>query len=121
LKNNRLPEEVLFRDVDVTFIKKAPRRGFSEEVWSARIGKPLPIRGSVIRETYPFHGPLKVERNQLFGPGMLKTHLYNPGDHDLGLGTLLLGLFEAGRSVVHTLQYWISGTNPAKNNLHEID
>lgn len=125
LKHNRIPEEVLFRDVDVTFIKKAPRRSFSEEVWSAMIGKPLPISGSVICETYHFQGPLKVERNQLFGPGMLRTHLYNPGDHNLGLGTLLgtllLGLFEAGRSVVHTLQYWISGTDPAKDNPEEID
>ncbi|RFN48187.1 hypothetical protein FIE12Z_7638 [Fusarium flagelliforme] len=82
LKHNRIPEEVLFSDVDVTFINKAPRRGFSEEVWSAMIGKPLPIRGTR-------HAPARVVRSrQVSG-----THI------------TVLDI----------------GTNPAKDNSHEID
>lgn len=115
------PEYVAFKDVDVTYIKKAPHCGYAEEIWAAMIGKPLPMRGSVIRNTSHHRGPFKVQRTQLLGPGKLMASLYSPAEVVSPVKPLGSLLSQAVRSIFDAILYWIFGIDPEEDNSHEID
>ncbi|KAF4951947.1 hypothetical protein FSARC_12772 [Fusarium sarcochroum] len=110
-KNAKIPECVEFRDVTITIIEKAPQRGYSEEVWSAMSGKPLPIRGSVIRTTWRSGRVYIVHRYRMHGPGELVTPIFDPRDADalqLKFSAAACQLYEKGKAAL----YWaIWGVN----------
>ncbi|KAJ4254974.1 hypothetical protein NW762_009776 [Fusarium torreyae] len=100
-----IPESVEFEDVTITLIEKASQRGFSEEVWSAMKGKPLPIRGSVTRTTWRSGGVHIVHRYQTHGPGRLVTPIINPRVAlaiRLKISAMACQLYEKGKAAL----YW---------------
>ncbi|KAL6914224.1 hypothetical protein FSST1_011984 [Fusarium sambucinum] len=114
-------EDIVFENVRVTYIKKAPHRGYAEEVWSAMIGEPLPMRGSVIRSTWRHSGPLRVRRDRISGPGRLMDCVFDPSDCNLSLEDIVNYLYEVGKSVYYALRYRIFGIYPAGDKSHDLD
>lgn len=114
-------EDITFKNVKVTYIRKAPIRGYAKEVWSAMIGEPLPMRGLVIHSTWYNSGPLRVRRNQMFGPGRLMDRLSGPSDSDLSLEDVVNYLYRVCKSIYYALRHCIFGIYPAGDGSHELD
>ncbi|QPC79662.1 hypothetical protein HYE68_010414 [Fusarium pseudograminearum] len=114
-------EDITFRNIKVTYIRKAPLHGYAKEVWSAMIGEPLPMRGSVIRSTWYNSGPLRVRRDQIFGPGRLMDRLSGPSDSDLSLEDIVNYLCRVCKSIYYALRHYIFGIYPAGDRSHELD
>ncbi|CAJ0551677.1 Ff.00g056560.m01.CDS01 [Fusarium sp. VM40] len=110
--------DYVFKDVSITFITKAPRCGYSKEVWAAISGKPLPIPGSIIRKTWEHQGSCVVRRDQILGPGKLITRVQHPDDSvQLDFSAFFSGLHDIGRALLPC----IFGALQEDSNLDEID
>jgi hypothetical protein len=110
--------DYVFKDVSITFITKAPRCGYSKEVWAAMSGKPLPIPGSTIRKTWEHQGSCIVRRDQILGPGKLITRVRHPDDSmQPDFSAFFSGLHDIGRALLPG----IFGAHQEDSNLDEID
>jgi hypothetical protein len=110
--------DYVFKDVSITFITKAPRCGYSKEVWAAMSGKPLPIPGSIIRKTWENQGSCTVRRDQILGPGKLVTRVQHPDDSmQLDFSAFFSRLHDIGRALLPG----IFGARQEDSNLDEID